>query len=153
MCLANVDMAITTLYASGEISKKDTYKDETYFVLKSDKRKLVDNHAKEICLATRFLSLSSNKLHSQCKQELKNDIVKGDDKYPRSVTATLSFFQHHILCGHSSSTRPLKGSADLTETAFAQEGESKPGNDKDKPLNKMVAPPVTRSKKTHTPTR
>ena len=64
MCSANVDMAIKTFHASGEISKEGTYIDETYFVLDPDERKLVDNHSKEICLATHFLFLSSDRLQS-----------------------------------------------------------------------------------------
>jgi len=51
-----------------------------YFDMSEVERKLVDNMAEEICLSTRFLSLSSNKLHGASKQELKNDLVKGDDK-------------------------------------------------------------------------
>ena len=52
-----------------------------------------------------------------------NDTVKGDDNYPKTITATLRFLQYHNLRGkliHSSdrSTKHLK-----SELAFAQEGE------------------------------
>ena len=94
MCSANVDMAMSSLQQSG------TYKDGSYFALDPSIRKQVDEKAEEICLATRFLSLSSDKLHRQSKQELKNDLVKGDDKYPRTIAAALNFLQYHSLRGH-----------------------------------------------------
>jgi len=109
------------LHSCGKIRKESTYKDGTCFVLDLDKRKPAENHEEEICLATRFLSMSSDKLHSQSKQELKNDLVKGDDKYLRSITAALKVLQYHSLHGHSSSTLPHKGNNDLIKTTFTKE--------------------------------
>ena len=65
--------------------------DGAYFKMTDDQRKLVDEKTDEICLSTRSLSLSSNTLHSQSKQELKNDVIKVDDKYPRTVIFALNF--------------------------------------------------------------
>ena len=59
MCSANIDMANVGLKSTGEMTKNATYKSGTYFHLKDDKRKLVDDRAEEIYLSTRFLSLSS----------------------------------------------------------------------------------------------
>ena len=60
MCSANVDMAMAELYATRAITKQVTYKDGGYFKINETERKLVDDRAEEICLSTRFLSLSSN---------------------------------------------------------------------------------------------
>ena len=122
MCSANVDMAIKLLKLAGEMSTSGTYKDGTYFKLTKDERKLVDKKAEGICLATRFLSLSSNKLHSQSKQESKNNLIKGDDKYPRTITATLNFLQYHSLWNNNTSTRIHSPNPNRIETAFAQDG-------------------------------
>ena len=83
MCTANVDMDIKELSGSGDLTKNGTFKDGTYFLLYQAERELVNARAEEICLVTRFLSLSSNKLHSQSKQELKNDLIKGVIRKPR----------------------------------------------------------------------
>ena len=91
MCSANVNMAMKTLKIEGKITESGTYKDETYIKLKDDHRTLVDKMARKFCLSTRFLSLASNKLHSASKQELRNDMVKGKDEYPRTIAMALKF--------------------------------------------------------------
>ena len=136
MCSANVDMAIKSLNLVGEISTSGTYKDGTYFKLTEDERELVDQKAEEICLATRFLSLSSNKLHSQSKQELQNDLIKEDDKYPRTITAALNFLQYHSLRNNNTSTRVNNPNPNRIETAFAQDG-TKNTNDEVKPFRNI----------------
>ena len=62
MCSAKIDMAFKNLHDSNHISSGGTYKGGD-FKLDDATRQLVDEKAEEICLATRFLSLSSNKLH------------------------------------------------------------------------------------------
>ena len=64
MCTANVDMVIKILNDTSEMDTKGTFTDGAYFKLDPDDRKLVDDPAEEIYLATRFLSLSSKKLPS-----------------------------------------------------------------------------------------
>ena len=76
MCTHTVDMAISTLAKEGLISKRGKFKDRTYFDLNDAERELVNNKTEEICIATRLLSLSSNKKFSTSKQELRNDLVK-----------------------------------------------------------------------------
>lgn len=71
MCTVNVDMTIKILNDSGKMSTKGSFKDGTYFQLSDRDMKRVDNQVEGICLATHFLSLSSNKLHSQSRQEFK----------------------------------------------------------------------------------
>ena len=83
MCMANVDMSMKEFLDYGEMTKKGTFNNGTYFNFNEDTRGLVDARTEEICLVTRFLSLSSNKLHSQSKQELKNDLIKGVIRKPR----------------------------------------------------------------------
>ena len=73
-------MGIHMLHESLNIEIIGTYMDGIYFKLSDNKRKLVDDQAKEIYLLKRFLSISSNKLHNQSKQELKNNLVIGDGK-------------------------------------------------------------------------
>ena len=97
MCTANVDMAMKELWEYGKVTKQDTFDDETYFIPNQYMRGLADACAEEICLATRFLSLFSNKFHSQSNQYLKNNLVKGDDNYPRTILAVLKFIQHRSL--------------------------------------------------------
>jgi len=92
MCNANVDMAIEHIYKGGKISKDGKFKDGTYYSLSKEEKELVDEMVGEICLSTIFLSLSSNKLHFESKQELKNDKIKGKDKYPRTIAGVLNFY-------------------------------------------------------------
>ena len=100
------------------------FKDGTYFQLTTDERALVDDVAEEICLSTRFLALFSNKLHVASKQELKNDLVKGDDKYPRTISATMNFLQHHSLRNKNMQHfENHKGNQNRLENSFAQNGE------------------------------
>ena len=63
MCSANIDMAFKGLHDSKQILSGGTYKGGYYFKLNKATRKLVDEKAEEIFLATHFLSLSSNKYH------------------------------------------------------------------------------------------
>ena len=93
MCSANANMAIIILHREGKVSKVETYMEETYFTLSADERKAVDDMVEKIFLSTRFLSLSSEKLHGFRKQELKNYLTKGDDKYPRTISDTINFLQ------------------------------------------------------------
>ena len=67
------------------------FDDGKYFDLTKEQRELVNKTAEETCLSTRFLSLSSDKLHAGSKLEPRNDIVKGEDKYPHTMAATLRF--------------------------------------------------------------
>ena len=127
MCSANVNMAMKTLKAEGKISDTGTYEDGTYFQLPNGDRTLVDNMAEEICLSTRFLSLASNKLHSASKQELRNDMVKGEDKYPRTIAATLRFLRYHNLRGKTAVGKD--GKRVRNETAFAQQGDGEDDNE------------------------
>ena len=94
---ANVYMATKILFKQSKVLEDGIYKDGTYFKLTKDDRKLVDGMVEEICMSTRFLVLSSNELHSTSKQELKNDIVKSDDKYPCTISSTINFLQYHSL--------------------------------------------------------
>ena len=48
-------------------------------------------------LSTRFLSLSSNLVHSGSKQELVNDMFKGKNNCPRTTATTLRFLQYRNL--------------------------------------------------------
>jgi len=90
-------MVIKALNKAGKITKSGTYNDIVYFDMSEDERKLVDDIAAEIYLSTRFMSLSSNKLHGASKQELKNDLVKGGYTYPRTISRTINFIQYHSL--------------------------------------------------------
>ena len=93
MCFTNVNIPIKSLNLTGEISRSGTYKDGTYFKLLDDEKIIVEEKSEEIYLAIQFLSLSSNKLHSQSKQEVNNDLIKRDDKYSRTITITLICLQ------------------------------------------------------------
>jgi len=90
-------MVIKDLHDKWKISKDETYKDGIYSVLSTAKRNLVDKMAKDICLSIRFLSLSCDDIRSRSKQELKTDMLKGDNKYPRMMAATLHFLQYRDL--------------------------------------------------------
>ena len=74
-------MAMKMLHTKGEISQTSKYKDGVYFRLNENERYLVNDRADEICIATRLLSLSSNKKFAAGKQELRKDLVKGKDNY------------------------------------------------------------------------
>ena len=121
MCTSNVDMAMKVLSKSGKISKSGTFKDGTYFELNDDERTLVNDISEEICLSTMFLSLYSDRIHGASRQELKNDLVKGDDKYPRTISNTINFLQHHSL--RNRDTHHPDRDWNRPEAAFAQEGE------------------------------
>ena len=87
-------MAMKALYKDVSIGKSGTYKDGTYFTLSKEEMKLVNDMAEEIYLSTRLLPLLSEKLPSASKQKLKNDLTKGDDNYPRTISNTINFLQH-----------------------------------------------------------
>ena len=91
MFTANVDMAMVNLLGTGKISSGGSFKDGSYLKLSENDRNQMDKMAEEIFLSTMFLSLSSNIIHSGSKQEIVNDMVKREDKYPRMMAATLRF--------------------------------------------------------------
>ena len=82
LCTRTVDTAMEELYADGEISKVVKYKEVVYFILSNAERKLVNARAEEICISTRLLSLSSNNKFAASKQELRNNLVKGEKTTP-----------------------------------------------------------------------
>ena len=97
LCTNNIDIAMQSLYDAKDISHGGTFKDDKYHKLDEDERKMVEDKAAEICIATRFLSLSSDKLHSASKQEMKNDVVKGKNNYPTTIAGVIHFLQYHNL--------------------------------------------------------
>ena len=58
-------------------------------------------------------------------------MVKGEDKYPRTIAATLRFLQYHNLRGKAPSGKD--GKKARNKTAFAQQGEAD-NDDDDKTL-------------------
>jgi len=78
------------------------------------------------------LSLSSNKLHSQSKQESKNDLIKGEKKYPRIITAVLNFLQYHNIRGHSVSRTHKLNIKYQVKTTFTQDENRRLGDEKEK---------------------
>ena len=78
--------------------KGGTFQDEAYFELPANEKDFGDKVVEEVCILTRFLSLSCNKIHSRSKQELRNNMVKGGNKYPQIIVSTLHFLQYHTLC-------------------------------------------------------
>ena len=71
LCSANVNMVIQTLADEGKLVDVTnntkivgTYEDGIYFTLTKEQRTMVDKVAENICLSIRFLSPSSNLLHS-----------------------------------------------------------------------------------------
>ena len=98
------------------------YKDGSYFKLNKASIEMIDERAEEICIVTRLLSLSSNKKFSASKQELKNDLVKGKDNYPRTIPAVLNFIENHSLASNKSNAHIPKN-----ETAFVTDGDKEGG--------------------------
>ena len=95
-----------SLRDDGNAAIVGTYKGDgaaSYFDLNTTNRQLVDNRVEEICIATRVLSISSNKKFSASKQELKNDLVKGKDNYPRTIPGVLNFLANHVLSSNKTS--------------------------------------------------
>lgn len=122
MCTANVDMAMKTLFNNRKIAKSSSYADRAYVDLTKGERKLVEEMAEEIFLSTRFLSFSSSKLNGASKQEqLNNDLVKGEEKYPRTISNTISFLQHHSLRNRVAYIP--SGNGTRLEATFTQNGE------------------------------
>ena len=124
ICTENIDMAMTTLRNNGKITTTGSYADGAYYRLNDIERPLVDSMAEEICLSTRFLSLASNKLHMWSKQELVNDMVKGDDNYPKTIAGTLRFLQYHNLRGKTIPSNEKGQKLFKNEIAFAQDDDN-----------------------------
>ena len=125
MCSAKIGMALKALHNSNHIPSVGTYKGGDYSKLDNATRQLVDEKAEVIWLATRFLSLSSNNLHCHSKQDIKRNMIKGGDNYPRNIVSVLSFLHHHSLPGnghqdHNGITPGLK------ETTFTQVVDEEP---------------------------
>lgn len=121
MCTHTVDMVISTLAKEGLISKGGKFKDGTYFDLDNAERELVNDKAEETCIATRLLSLSSNKKFSASKQELRNDLVKGKGNYPRTVSGVLKYLHFHSLRDNMEAEVPVQSSRKHLETVFVTE--------------------------------
>ena len=125
-------MTVKSLNFAEEVSTSGIYKDGIYFKLTDDGRKVIDKKSEDIFSATRFLFLSSNKLHIQSKQEVKNDLIKRDDKYSRTITSALNFLQYHGLRNNNTLTRTRNPNFNRIETALTQDGTKNP-NDEDTP--------------------
>ena len=132
LCKANIDMAMEQLHAKRKIlpraTKPGNFKDGSYFKLTNAERGAVDKVAEETCLATIFLSLSCDELHYNSKQELKNDMVKGENKYPRTIATTLHFLQYHNRKTVSNS----RNRGNNNNLLLAQDGDDSKSKDKDK---------------------
>ena len=89
LCIHTVNMAMNMLHTEGEIFQTGKYKDSVYFRLNENKIDLVNDRVDEIYIATKLLSLSSNKKVAASKQELRNYLIKGKDNYPRTVIGVL----------------------------------------------------------------
>ena len=130
LCTHTVDMAVNMLHNEGEISLTWKYKDGIYLKLDDDKRELVNDRAEEICIATRLLSLSSNKKFLASRQELRNDLVKGKDNYPRTVAGVLKYLQFHSLHANTQNTTLSLSNKKQLETAFVTDGDQSCNDDK-----------------------
>jgi len=102
LCTHTVDISMRTLREEGVNACKGTYKGntsgkESYLNLNDVTKALVNERAEDICIVTRLLSLASNKKLVASKQELKNDLVKGKDNYPQTITNMLNFLEKHYL--------------------------------------------------------
>jgi len=130
---SSVDMAIEHLYKGGKTSKDGKFKDGTYYSLPKEDKEIAEEMEEEICLSKRFLSLSSNKLHFESKQELKNDKIRGKDKYPRTIAGVLNFLQYHNLRGKATPRNRTQNKGKYIDTMFAHDGEEEDEKDhKDK---------------------
>ena len=119
------------LHTEGEISQTEKYKDSVYFRFNKNGRSIVNDRTEEIYIATRLLFLSSNKNFAASKQELRNDIVKGKDNYPRTVVGVLKYLQFHSLYVDTLNVTPvLSGNKKHLEIAFETDGDEIPGEDK-----------------------
>ena len=90
--------------------------------------------AEAICLSTHFISLASNKLHAQSKQELKNGLIKGDDKYPRTIAGAIMFLQYHSLRNNNNISQTDRRKELYTEAAYSQDA-----NDENPPPTKRIS--------------
>ena len=123
LCTHTVDMAMTMLENESIIVHKGTYKDGGYFKLSEEHRGFVGERAEEICIAKRLLLLSSDKKFAASKQELRNDLVKGKDNYPRTVSGLIKYLKFHRLHTSMNVSTPLTTGKKQLETAFATNGE------------------------------
>ena len=128
LCTHAVDMIMKALHLESKLSSLGKCKDGPYFKFNDDECILIDNRAEEIFLATRLLSLSY-KIFAASKQELKNDIVKGKDNYPRTIVGVLNYLQFLNL-NTNIQPRPTNQSKhqDSLETAFAIDGDKQPSS-------------------------
>lgn len=67
ICTANIDLAMKDLEDNGKIKTGGSFKDGGYLKLDGVDSAVVDKMTEEICLSTRFLSLSFNSIHSGSK--------------------------------------------------------------------------------------
>ena len=125
ICTHTVNMAIKKLHSDGELATVGKYEDGFYFSFNDKERELVNDTAEEICIATRLLSLSSDEKFGASKQELKNDLIKGKDNYPRSVASVLNFLENHNL--HSNNRMSQPKTKTQPELAFITDGEKNEG--------------------------
>ena len=124
----NIDMALTILRAESKITATGLYNVGAYR-LKESKQVLVDKMVAEIYLSTRFLSLGSDKLHMWSKQELVNNMIKGDDNYPKTMTVTLHFLQYHNLRGKRIPSGYKGDKTTGNEATFTQDEDGKGKSD------------------------
>ena len=107
--------------ANINILKNGTFKDGVYFDLNTDERALVNDMTEEICLLAMFLSLSSDKTHGASKKELKNNLVKGDGKYSRTISNTINFLHHNSPRNREAPT--FENGKLCPDAAFSLDGE------------------------------
>ena len=81
----------------------------------------MNDKAEEICISTRLLSLVSQKRYGQSKQELKNDLIKGEMTYPLTISGVLNFLQCHSLTPNQSNSGNQK--QPNIKTAFVIDGD------------------------------
>ena len=68
-------------YATKELHKEKTVQHDIYETCNPDEKKLVEEHAEELCLACVMLH-QSGKQHDKLHEDLTNDYTTGDDRYP-----------------------------------------------------------------------
>ena len=90
----------------------------------------MNDRAEEIYIATRLLSLSSNKKFLASRQELRNDLFKGKDNYPRTVAGVFKYLQFHSLHANTLNTTLSLSNKKQLETAFVTDGDQSCNDDK-----------------------
>lgn len=84
-----------------------------------------------MCIATRLLSLLSNKKFAASKQQLWNNLDKGVDNQPRTVAGVLKHLKFHSVYANTLNASPtLSGNRGQFEAAFVTGGDQTPGEDK-----------------------